>query len=150
MFCAQVSTEGPKFLTLAEDAMLTVVMFLEHPPSLIVILDDSNHLQENVSDLADKDGIISENQEYDGHWMDEGKITILCESGISFPAPNMSIFCNNKRLMTNNVLFYKEEEITISGFVKTITMYSKLEFFLGFHKKKRIIVDLNEEITYFG
>ena len=150
MFCAQVSTEGPKFLTLAEDAMMTVVMFLEHPPSLIVILDDSNHLQENVSDPADKERIIYENQKYDGHWVDEGKITILCESGISFPAPNMSIFCNNKRLMTNNVLFYKEEEITISGFVKTITMYSKLEFFLGFHKKKRIIVDLNEEITYFG
>ena len=117
MLCAQVSTEGPKFLTLAEDAMLTVVMFLENPPSLIVILDDSNHLQENVSDLTDKGRFIYENQEYYGRWMDEVKITILCESGTSFPAPNMSIFCNNKRLMTNNVLFYKEEEITISGFV---------------------------------
>ena len=97
-------------MTLAEDALLTVVKVPDYPPSLTVIFENNHteHTGDIKEDLEDDDD--------DNYTMAaEDRFTIWCESGISSPVSNLSIFWNNKRLMRNEVLSYRVEEITVAG-----------------------------------
>ena len=108
-------------MTLAEDALLTVVKVPEHPPSLTVIFGNpdnhSSHNVNNITDYVNNDRNTNEDLEDVDNNTSAAKdrFTIWCESGISFPATNLSIFWNNKRLMKNDVLSYREEEVTVTG-----------------------------------
>ena len=104
----KVSTEGPRFRTLAVDSMLLVVQVPLHPPTLTVSSQTHYNNEEEKEQNDLEEGFIFE---------DGASLNVQCASDLSYPRPNVSLFINNILLNEQNTECYKDES-RITGFLQ--------------------------------
>ena len=102
----KVSTEGPRFRTLAVDSVMVVVQVPLNPPTL------------TVSTPYNNDEWNEQNDSEEVYLFEVGaSLNVQCSSDLSYPRPNISIFINNILLNEQNVHCYKDES-KINGFLQ--------------------------------
>ena len=118
----QVSTEGPRFRTLAIDSVMVVVHLPLHPPTLTVStqFNDVKRIEQNYG----KEVLYFEIG---------ASLTLQCTSDLSYPRPNISIFINNILLTDQNVDCYKDES-----------------FKKGFLQNRKVLVDFHLKADLLG
>ena len=104
----KVSTEGPRFRTLAVDSMLLVVQVPLHPPTLTVSSQTHHNNKEEREQNYLEEGFIFE---------DGASLNVQCASDLSYPRPNVSLFINNILLNEQNTECYKDES-RITGYLQ--------------------------------
>ena len=93
-----MSTEGPRFRTLAVDSVMIVVHLPLQPPTLTLSTQNN---AEKITEQIDVEEV---------HLLEIGNsLTVQCTSDLSYPAPNISIFINNILLTEQNVDCYKHK-----------------------------------------
>ena len=120
-----MSTEGPRFRTLAIDSMMVVIQVPLHPPTLTV---SSETLDNNEEENEGKD--LEEVFTFEAG----ASLNVQCASDLSHPRPNVSIFINNILLNEQNTDCYREES-KMTGFLQKgiVTVGFHLnEDFLGY------------------
>ena len=90
---SQVSTEGPRFRTIARDSVLTVYQPPDLPPSLVITLNQ-NTTTDN-SDDEDTDNDDDEEEEEVIHVVPGDRLQAECTSGPAHPAPNLTLQVGN-------------------------------------------------------
>ena len=118
----QVSTEGPRFRTLAVDSVMVVIHLPLHPPTLTV------STQSNDEKSIEKNNVKEEYNFEIG-----ASLTVHCTSDLSYPRPNISIFFNNILLTEQNSVCYKDES-----------------FKNGFLQNRRVLVDFHLKEDLLG
>ena len=95
-----MSTEGPRFRTLAVDSMMVVVQVPLHPPTLTVSSQtlDNNQQEKEQNDLKKVFTFEA-----------GASLNVQCASDLSYPRPNVSIFINNILLNEQNTDCYRDE-----------------------------------------
>ena len=104
----KVSTEGPRFRTLAVDSMLLVVQVPLHPPTLTVSTQTHYNNKEEKEQDDLEEGFIFEAG---------ASLNVQCASDLSYPRPNVSLFINNILLNEQNTECYKDES-RITGYLQ--------------------------------
>ena len=82
-----MSTEGPRFRTIARDAVLTVYQPPELEPSLTLIINQNITLDDDDTDDGDDDG----EEEEVTHVGPGDRLQAECTSGPAHPAPNLTL-----------------------------------------------------------
>ena len=103
----KVSTEGPRFRTLAVDSVMVVVQVPLNPPTLTVSTPYKNDETKWQNDSEEVYIFIKAG----------ASLNVQCSSDLSYPRPNISIFINNILLNKQNVHCYKDESM-IHGFLQ--------------------------------
>ena len=93
MHTSQVSTEGPRFRTIARDAVLTVYQPPALEPSLTLIINQNITLDDDDTDDDDGD---DDDEEEVTHVAPGDRLQAECTSGPAHPAPNLTL-----QVMTN-------------------------------------------------
>ena len=86
---SQVSTEGPRFRTIARDSVLTVYQPPDLPPSLVITLN-----QNTTTDNSDDEDDDEEEEEVT-HVVPGDRLQAECTSGPAHPAPNLTLQVGN-------------------------------------------------------
>ena len=86
---SQVSTEGPRFWTIACDAVLTIYQPPDLEPSLVITLKQ-NTTTDNSDDKDDDD-----EEEEVTHVVPGDRLQAECTSGPAHPAPNLTLQVGN-------------------------------------------------------
>ena len=88
---SQVSTEGPRFRTIARDSVLTVYQPPDLPPSLVITLNQ-NTTTDNNDDEEEEEEVI--------HVVSGDRLQAKCTSGPAHPAPNLTLQVGNTMSLT--------------------------------------------------
>ena len=91
---SQVSTEGPRFRTIARDSVLTVYQPPDLEPSLVITLN-----QNTTTDNSDDEDDDEEEEEVT-HVVPGDRLQAECTSGPAHPAPNLTLQVGNTMSLT--------------------------------------------------
>ena len=96
---SQVSTEGPRFRTIARDSVLTVYQPPDLPPSLVITLNQNTTTDNSDDEDTDNDDDEEEEEEVI-HVVSGDRLQAKCTSGPAHPAPNLTLQVGNTMSLT--------------------------------------------------